>query len=109
MLRALQPFGVRVSKLFAKHFSVAEAAAALRIDSPPAPFAVGTPHRIRALFDDGALSADALALVVLDNEEDAKTMHVLTEKTASEELWLLYSAYLHANVRLGKTKIALLR
>jgi hypothetical protein len=109
LLRALSPFGARVSKLFAKHFSVAEAAAALRVDSPPAPFAVGTPHRVRALLDDGALSVDALALVVLDNEEDAKTMHVLTEKTASEELWSLYSAHLHASVRQGKTKLALLR
>jgi hypothetical protein len=109
LLRALSPFGARVSKLFAKHFSVAEAAAALRTDSPPAPFAVGTPHRIRALLDDGALSVDALALVVIDNEEDAKTMHVLTEKTASEEMWGLYSAHMHASVRQGKTKLALLR
>jgi hypothetical protein len=107
LIKALAPLGARVAKLFARHVPLADAAAALA-GGPPVALAVGTPARVAALLERGALSLEQCAVVVLDAAPDRRGLCVLTEKEAREEWWALYwERGIHARVVRGDCKLAL--
>jgi hypothetical protein len=108
LIKQLTPFNTRVAKLFARHLSLQEAAAALQA-GPPCVLAVGTPHRVAALLEAGHLSLAHCTTVLLDTAPDVKGMSVLTMFGVRDELWALYWAHLHARVAIEEaTKLALL-
>lgn len=82
LVRALRPFQTAtstVSKLFAKHIKIAEAAAFLK--SHRTGIAVGTPARLIDLLDSGALSVAHLRRLVVDTSHiDQKKRGVLDMK-----------------------------
>ena len=102
LLRELSVFKTRIGKIFSS-----DAAAGLRV-GPPISICVGTPHRIRAVISEGALSLEKCRIVLLDAAPDAKKLCLLTERASREEWWGLYSDMIHQLVRTGQTKIAVL-
>eukprot|EP00051_Salpingoeca_urceolata_P002379 m.49654 g.49654 ORF g.49654 m.49654 type:complete len:304 (-) comp12091_c0_seq2:34-945(-) len=67
IVRGLKPYKrpeTKIAHLFAKHKKVAEQKAFL--EKSACEFGVGTPHRVRALIEQGALFLDSTTLVVLD-------------------------------------------
>lgn len=80
---------VSVAKLFARHFKVSEQEAWLRAES--APLGVGTPHRVQALIERGALRLDHMQAIIIDfSWQDAKQRTILeTSETRDAVLTLL--------------------
>ena len=81
----------RAVKLFARHIKVSEQAA---LRSSPAgrattTTAIGTPARVLALLDAGALSLDRLRLLILDVRRDAKQRTLLDLPETKGEVWAL--------------------
>eukprot|EP00522_Entomoneis_paludosa_P015437 CAMPEP_0172444102 /NCGR_PEP_ID=MMETSP1065-20121228/4214_1 /TAXON_ID=265537 /ORGANISM="Amphiprora paludosa, Strain CCMP125" /LENGTH=291 /DNA_ID=CAMNT_0013194521 /DNA_START=94 /DNA_END=969 /DNA_ORIENTATION=+ len=64
LLQECAPLGVKAAKLFPKQATVAQQATELQ--STSVGLAVGTPHRLLALLDTGALQLSAAQLIVLD-------------------------------------------
>lgn len=76
VLKELAPFNVRVAKLFAKHITIEEQVKQLNDSSFG--LAVGTPHRILTLAQQGALSMSQTQCVVLDTYQNDKRFSVYT-------------------------------
>jgi hypothetical protein len=76
-----------VAKLFAKHFKFEEQKAFLQ-NSRPA-IAVGTPARLEALIEKGALSLDSLQLLVVDATHRDEKQRSIIENTKKEFLEML--------------------
>jgi protein CMS1 len=95
----------RVAKLFAKHFKVADQAAALKKDRVA--MGAGTPHRLCALADAGALQLGALKWVVLDVHMDAKQRTILDVPEVRADWWAFWEKHLRARVAGGHTRLAL--
>lgn len=95
----LESKGITVAKLFARHFKLKEHESWLK--DHVCPLAVGTPQRVRALVEDGVLSLDALAAVVIDlTWVDAKRRNILdTPETRDELLRLLAHERMRAAMR----------
>ena len=102
LLRELSVFKTRIGKIFSS-----DAAAGLRV-GPPISICVGTPHRIRSVLADGALSLDKCNVVLIDATLDSKRLCVLTERASREDWWGLYADLLHVRVRAGETKLAVI-
>lgn len=85
-----------VAKLFARHFKVEEQDTWLRAQA--APLAVGTPHRIQALLERGALRLDHAAVLVVDfSWTDAKKRTIFdTPETRDALLKLLADGHVRA-------------
>jgi len=81
----------RAVKLFARHIKVGEQASLLASPAGRAGCvtAVGTPARVLALLDAGALSLDRLRLLILDTRRDAKQRTVLDLPETKGEVWAL--------------------
>jgi len=78
IFKALHEFNtksVKVSKLFARHIKLPEQVELL--NSHPIHIAVGTPHRLRELCQNGALRLHRCKLVVLDMWKNAKGASLL--------------------------------
>ena len=103
MLKPLGVFHARVAKLFGRHLSPAEQAAILR--GPPCAIAVGTPHRVAKLLDDGALSLERCSLVLVDAHPDVKGYSVLTMPAVKDDLFSLLREHLHAKLAKGALKL----
>ena len=105
--RALPRTGaaVRVAKLFARHIKLGEAEAALQ--AAPTRAAAGTPGRVAALADGGALALDRLRLLVLDVRLDLKQRTILDVPETRDDTWRLFRGRLQARVAAGQTRVAL--
>jgi hypothetical protein len=93
LLAQLAPFKARVGKAFAKHISLDEQRAQLQ-SAPPITAAVGTPHRLCKLLDDGTLSLALCGAVVFDMAPDAKGFSVLESFGTKDECFQLFSRHL---------------
>jgi hypothetical protein len=107
LIKALVPLGTRVAKLFARHVSEEDAAAALQ-GGPPVALAVGTPGRVAALLKRGALSLESAVVVAIDAAPDKRGLCLLTEKESRELWWGVYLAHVHPRLLAGQCKLALL-
>jgi hypothetical protein len=107
LIKALAPLGARVAKLFARHVALDDAAAALA-GGPPVALAVGTPARVAALLERGALSLDSCAVVAVDAAPDKRGLCLLTEQEGRDAWWSLYIAFLHKKIIAANCKLALL-
>ena len=76
VLKELAPFNVRAAKLFAKHITIEEQKK--QMESSSFGFAVGTPHRILTLVQQGAISFEHTQCIVLDTFLNAKKFSVYT-------------------------------
>jgi hypothetical protein len=76
VLKELAPFNVRAVKLFAKHITIEEQKD--QMESASFGFAVGTPHRILTLVQQGAMSFDHTQCIVLDTFLNTKNFAVYT-------------------------------
>ena len=96
MLRPLSAFKARVAKLFGRHMSPEEQAAALA--GAPVALAVGTPHRLASLLAADALKLDRTRLVLLDVRRDAKGFNVLDHPNLRDDTATLIRDHLHARL-----------
>lgn len=76
VLKELAPLNVRAAKLFAKHITIEDQVKQLQ--ESPFGIAVGTPHRILTLAQQGALSLEQTQCVVLDTFLNDKKYSVYT-------------------------------
>ena len=98
LLAQLAPLRTRVGKCFAKHLSLEEQRAQLQ-SSPPITVAVGTPHRLSKLLDEGALSLASCGAVVFDMAADAKGFSVLESFATKEESFALFGRHIAERLR----------
>lgn len=68
----------------------------------------GTPGRLLTLLDDGALSADRVALVALDLSRDVKGFHLLSLPETRGPLCLLFYRYLLDRARSAAARVTVL-
>ncbi|PMD46395.1 hypothetical protein L207DRAFT_507308 [Hyaloscypha variabilis F] len=88
-VRKFQTKGATVAKLFAKHIKLQESINFLKTTRTG--IAVGTPQRLKALMDDGALQIDRLERIVVDASHiDQKKRGILDMKETQVPLivWL---------------------
>lgn len=90
----------RIGKLFAKHFKQSEQEAWLR--SNMVSVASGTPHRLAALAESGALSLARLEYVLVDVGLDAKQRTILDQPETCRDFWGLYDRVLKDVLRGGE-------
>ena len=76
VLKELAPLNVRAAKLFAKHITIEDQVKQLQ--ESPFGIAVGTPHRILTLAQQGSLSLEETQCVVLDTFVNDKKFSVYT-------------------------------
>jgi hypothetical protein len=76
LLKELAPFSIRAVKLFAKHMEMKDQIE--QLENHSFGFAVGTPHRMLQLAQQGALSFEHTQLVVLDTFVNPKQFAVYT-------------------------------
>lgn len=76
ILKELAPFNVRVAKLFAKHITIEEQCK--QLEESAFGIAVGTPHRLLALIQEGALSLESTQYIMLDSFMNDKRFSVYT-------------------------------
>jgi len=99
--------GCKVAKLFAKHMKQAEQEKFL--SKHAVHLAVGTPARLQALLDVGALSLAATSHVVLDwSWRDSKQRRLQDVPEVHTDLLRLLCAHVIPRVRSGQAKLALL-
>jgi len=90
MVRAVRGMSkLPVAKLFAKHFKLEEQKSFLKNSRPV--IAVGTPARLEALVESGALSLDGLQLLVVDATHRDVKQRTIIENTKQEFLALFKS------------------
>lgn len=94
------------ASLFAKHKKASEQLKFLQ--EYHCQLAIGTPNRIREMFDAGALKGDRLKLIVFDAQMDAKAVSVLDAFETRTELLHLYKDFFMPLVSKDQTKFALL-
>lgn len=107
--RDIQEFkrGCRVAKLFAKHMKLAEQEKFLK--KGVIHMGIGTPNRIQALVECGALKLTALSHVVLDwSWRDSKLRRLADVPEVRDDTFKLLTKHLIPLVRSGKTKISLM-
>lgn len=96
----------KIAKLFAKHIKQSEQEDLLR--DTVVGCGTGTPHRIHALIDKGALHLDELKLIVLDVRIDAKQMVTLLDaQDIQRDFWTLWDKHLRPLVERGVARVAL--
>lgn len=96
---------LRPAKLFARHMKAADQAAALAADRPAS--AAGTPGRVAALADSGALDLCGLQLLIIDTARDAKARTLMTlPETAGDAAGIL-KRHVAARVAAGECRVAL--
>ena len=95
----------RCGKLYAKHFKQAEQDAWLRAHAVSV--ASGTPHRLAALAEAGALSTDRLQWVVVDVGLDVKQRTLLDQPETARDFWALYDSVLQRLMEAGQVKLVL--
>eukprot|EP01135_Chromosphaera_perkinsii_P011545 Nk52_evm3s2438 gene=Nk52_evmTU3s2438 len=78
----------KVVKLFSRHMKIKEQEEYLR--NHVVHLAVGTPGRIRALIENGALNTGRLTYVLVDCTRDAKTKNIFQYPESHEELFALF-------------------
>jgi hypothetical protein len=99
------PSALRPAKLFARHMKAADQAAALAADRPAS--AAGTPGRVAALADSGALDLSGLQLLIIDTARDAKARTLMTlPETAGDAAGVL-KRHVAARVAAGECRVAL--
>ncbi len=76
VLKEIAPLNVRAAKLFAKHITIEDQVKQLQ--ESPFGIAVGTPHRILTLAQQGSLSLDQTQCIVLDTFVNDKKFSVYT-------------------------------
>lgn len=102
-VKALGAFNARqrCGKLFAKHFKQQEQEAWLRANTVSV--ASGTPHRLAALVQAGALSTGRLQWVVVDVGLDVKQRTLLDQPETARDFWRLYDEVLRGRMEGGGT------
>jgi protein CMS1 len=76
VLKDIAPLRLRVAKLFPKQGSIEDQSK--QLETIDFGLAVGTPHRVMQLIDNGSLSLDDTAFVGLDTFENEKSFSVYT-------------------------------
>ncbi|KAI8973623.1 U3-containing 90S pre-ribosomal complex subunit-domain containing protein [Mycotypha africana] len=87
LVRALKDFSstAKVAKLFAKHFKIEEQIDFLGREAIH--IGVGTPNRLLTLVEQGYLKLDALELVVIDTERNAKRFNIFDLQEVRTDLF----------------------
>lgn len=67
----------------------------------------GTPHRLSALIDEGALSLSAASVVLLDVHPEVKGFTLLDHPNLKEDVFALLRDHLHGRIAAGSLKLAL--
>jgi superfamily II DNA/RNA helicase len=75
LLKQLAPLRLEIAKLFAKHMKMTQQRQ--QLEQRPVKIAVGTPQRVAALLEEGALSLADLRCIIFDAHLDAKNFSVL--------------------------------
>ncbi|GMH84627.1 hypothetical protein TrST_g811 [Triparma strigata] len=91
ILKILKGLNVRVGKLFSKNMKKEDQIAMLTSNAYP--ICCGTPSRILALLEHGALSFEKTELVVMDCKEDGKGFNVITLKDTRGEVCRLVKGF----------------
>ncbi|CDH50212.1 hypothetical protein RO3G_03958 [Lichtheimia corymbifera JMRC:FSU:9682] len=104
-LKPLQSETHKIAKLFAKHLKVEEQVDFL--NRQPIHIGVGTPNRIKLLVEQGHLKLDALELVVVDTEKNAKQFNVFENDAVRGDLYSFLGTYVAPRAQEKQTKIAL--
>ena len=92
-------------KLFAKHLKIQDQVE--QLGKEHFPVAVGTPNRVLKLFELGALSGDALQLVLVDNALDAKQFTVMTLNDVREDFFSVMGRMVQNRCEAGSCRVAL--
>jgi len=92
-------------KLFAKHLKIQDQVE--QLGKEHFPVAVGTPNRVLKLFELGALSGDALQLVLVDNALDAKQFTVMTLNDVREDFFSVMGRVVQRRCEAGSCLVAL--
>ncbi|XP_013416299.1 protein CMSS1 isoform X2 [Lingula anatina] len=96
----------KVAKLFAKHMKIEEQKKYL--DSTVIQMGVGTPHRINALIEEGALKVDQIQHIILDwMWRDQRLRQMISIPEIKEELLELFKKHLFKLVRQKNVTIGL--
>jgi hypothetical protein len=96
LLKPLAAFHVRVFKGFARHLSLADAAA--QLSGPPVQFVVGTPQRLARLLETKILTLSRTKLVVLDMLPDIKRFSLLDHPSLQADIAELFKAHILPHV-----------
>ena len=92
-------------KLFAKHLKIQDQVE--QLGKELFPVAVGTPGRVLKLAELGALSGDALQLVLVDNALDAKQFTVMTLNDVREDFYSVMGRMVQRRCEEGNCLVAL--
>jgi len=109
LLRSTNPFkgeNCKTAKLFAKHFKLDEQSKNLR--EKVSHLAVGTPHRVVQLIENGSLKLNMLKTVVVDwSWKDVKMRGVTNMPMVKEQFVNLFQHHLFDRCRKGKLSVGL--
>lgn len=106
-MREFQRDECRVAKLFAKHMKLSQQEMFLK--KCVVHVGVGTPNRLQALIECGALKLDALTHIVLDwSWRDSKLRRLVDIPEVRTDFFTLLTKHLIPVLRQGKAKLALL-
>ncbi|CAO3592589.1 unnamed protein product [Absidia cylindrospora] len=105
--RGLQSFAdmARIAKLFAKHIKMQEQIELLT--TTPIHLAVGTPQRLLALAEQGALKLDQLELVVIDTDTTKGNYNLMEQLSGRESLFTFLNTYVAPRMQAGNSKLGL--
>lgn len=106
LVKFLMPFRkfAHIGTLFAKHKQIENQMKFL--SEWHCKLAIGTPNRMLALAENGALRFDLLSHLIIDMDRDIKSLSILDLKDCQGDFYNLYAKYIHKKVKERQTKIA---
>lgn len=96
----------RIASLFAKHKKIEDQVKFLQ--EWRCQLAIGTPNRMLALLEQGALQLNRTALFILDLQLDTKSVSILDAYETREDLFKLYKNYIRPKLGDGSAFLGLI-